>query len=219
MWIKRAADVSELVLSHTNANATTATVGLVMILHELIESIPKLSAKTTTALRAQFPRPRLVGQLKKAIGNVEGDPMLIYQREIMKIDAGEQSPAAPSGLWKHGALEMVESLTALLGGSGQCARRGCAKPATGPPCHVERCEGTRYCSTACMEGYVCPRRNPNNCLTFIRDWGQHWEICCDGDYKRIIERNNAIFEMNRYGTMHFGLARLLISSSQKSAYA
>ncbi|EIW61881.1 uncharacterized protein TRAVEDRAFT_63442, partial [Trametes versicolor FP-101664 SS1] len=158
---------------------TSGGLGLVMILHELIESIPKLSAKTTTALRAQFPRPRLVAQLKKAVGNAEGDPMLIYQREIMKIDAGEQSPAAPSGLWKHGALEMVESLTALLGGSGQCARRGCAKPATGPPCHVERCEGTRYCSTICMEG----------------DWGQHWEVCCDGDYKRIIERNNAILEI------------------------
>lgn len=202
-----------------NANVSMATVGLVMILHELIESIPKLSAKTTTALRAQFPRPRLVAQLKKAVGNAEGDPMLIYQREIMKIDAGEQSPAAPSGLWKHGALEMVESLTALLGGSGQCARRGCAKPATGPPCHVERCEGTRYCSTICMEGYVNPRSNLGSCLTSSRDWDQHWEVCCDGDYKRIIERNNAILEINRYGTMHLRPGQLLTLSSQESAYA
>ncbi len=157
MWIKRAADVSRSLLSYTNTDVTAITVGLVMILHELIESIPKLSAKTTTALRAQFPRPHLVAQLKQAVGNVDGDP-LFYQREIMKIDSGEQSPAAASGLWQHGALEMVESLTALLGSSGQCARRGCAKPATGPPCHVERCEGTRYCSTACMEGCVCPQR-------------------------------------------------------------
>lgn len=148
------ADVSKLLLSYMNAHTPTTTVGLVTILHQLQASIPKLRAKTIAALRAQFPRPRLVAQLKKAVGNVDGNPMLIYSREVLKIDAGEQSLAAPSGLWKHGALELVESLTALLGTSGQCARRGCAKPATGPPCHVERCEGTRYCSTACMEGYV-----------------------------------------------------------------
>lgn len=56
-------------------------------------------------------------------------------------------------------------------------------------------------------------------MTYSRDWGQHWEVCCDGDYKRIIERNNVILEMNRYATMHLTLARLLILMSwQERAY-
>lgn len=59
---------------------------------------------------------------------------------------------------------------------------------------------------------------PEFLLTFSRDWAQHWEVCCDGDYKRIIERNKVILEMNRYDAMHLTLARRLISmSSQERA--
>ncbi|KAI0637886.1 hypothetical protein C8Q77DRAFT_1088256 [Trametes polyzona] len=148
--------------------------GLTLILNGLFVSIFKLSTKTVSALRAQLPRPHLLSRLRSATGDEEGDLLQIYGEDIRRVELGEGSPLVKSGLWNRAALELLQSLTTELVGSDQCARRGCAKPATGPPCKVAICKGTRYCSSDCLQ----------------RD-KEHWEVCCDGEAKRIVEQNTA----------------------------
>ena len=120
--------------------------------------LPQLSGKTTTLLRSQLPRPRLMKQLLVP-GIVQGDEdkakMEREYQDFVKLglEAGAQNAMFVQGAWQMLALVAVQ-----VEDEHECARRGCQKKAVDAEDQAEfvcgMCKVTNYCSMTCLERYV-----------------------------------------------------------------
>ncbi|KAI1788979.1 hypothetical protein LXA43DRAFT_1156227 [Ganoderma leucocontextum] len=163
-----------------------ATRVLVIVMSAILQSAPKLSAKTQGLLRKHLPRHKLSERLAEVFQLDEKNEDK-YKADYATFMASMQSGAMPdvdNPMWGQAAWETLDSVTEMVQASGEspCSRSGCEKQvASGNEVRCVNC-AVQFCSKQC----------------FKRDQ-QHKGKCSDPKRqpftaREIVARNNAIRE-------------------------